>query len=384
MNKKTIKKIIVFILIICICSSLCGCWDYVGLNEIAITLGVAVDKEEDNYKLTFEIVDLLESSKDTGIKTTYIEGEGKTVFEAARNAKSRTATKIFFGNQEVLVISEQIAKEEGILKTLDFFMRDAEPRETIHVMISKEKTAKDLLIAKGLTNPASSLEIKEIIRRDHEVTSKTAVIQLYQIYSILYKHGWMLVLPAFHAVKNNDISTPESDGMAVFKEDKLIGYLAPDETFFCLFVINEVNGGLFSVEKQNDLGDRTTYEITGSKTKTDFEYDKEKDKFKITVEIDIETFISQCPRHLENPYDTELINEMKKMADEYLKKNIENVIQKVQTQYNSDIFGFGNTVYRKDNKLWHEVSENWDRYFRELEVEIKPNVHIRNTALFRN
>lgn len=379
MNKNKIKKIIAVIIIICICMSFYGCWDYTSLNEIGIVTGVAIDKEEDNYKLTLEVVDLLKSNKQTGIKPLYVECEGTTIMEAVRNSKSISATKMFWGQIAVLILSEQMAKEEGILKCLELFLRDAEPRETINIIISQEKTAKDLIMAQGLTTSLNALELSDIVAEDHKVTSKTGDVQFYQAMDVLNKPGRELVLPAFHIIKNDDFFTAQSNGVVIFDEDMLIGYLSPEDTFFYLFVINEIQGGVFSTQLEEDKEDRTVFEINGSKTKMDYEYDEEKDKFKIIVEIDTNVFIAERSL-MKEPYNQKKIEEIQKEAGEYLKINIESVIKKVQIEYDSDIFAFGNLIYRKKSKLWDKVSDDWDRYFKEIEVEIKANVHIKNTA----
>lgn len=383
MKKNKVKKIITVILIICICISFSSCWDYVGLNEIGITTGVAIDKEGDKYKLTLEVVDLVKSNKEKGTTPLYVECEGKTVLEAVRNSKSISATKMFWGHIAVIIISEQIAQEEGILKCLEIFQRDAEPRETINIIISQEKTAKDLIMAQGLTTALNALELRDIVAEDHSVTSKTGDVQFYQAIDVLNKQGRELVLPAFRIIKNDDFSTGQSNGVALFNQDKLIGYLSPEDTFFYLFVINEIKGGVFSVQLEEDKEDSTVFEINGSKTKMDYEYDEEKDKFKIIIEIDTNVFIAQR-RSMQDTYNQKEIEKIQKEAGEYLEENIKSVIKKVQTEYDSDIFAFGNLIYRKNPKLWDKVSDNWGKYFKETEVEIKSNIHIKNTAFLTN
>lgn len=379
MKKIKAKKIIAVILIICICASFSGCWDYVSLNEIGIVTGVAIDKEGDNYKLTLEAVDLVKSNKQTGMKPLYVECEGKTIIEAVRNSKSISASKMFWGHIHILIISEQIAKEEGVSGCLALFLRDAEPRETINVIISQEKTAKDLIVAQGLTTALNALELREIVTEDHEVTSKTGDVQLYQAVDVLNIPGRELVLPAFRIIKNDNFYTAQSNGVYIFKEDKLIGYLSPEDTFFYLFVINEVNGGIFSMQLKEDKEDMTSFEINGSKTKMDYEYDEDKDKFKINIEIETDVFLAERSL-MQETYNQKEIEKIQKEAGKYLEESIKSVIKKVQTEYDSDIFGFGNLIYRKNPKLWNKVSKDWDRYFKELDVEIKANVQIKNTA----
>lgn len=383
MNKVALKKLTVIITLIILCLPLYGCWDYVGLNEVGIVIGVAVDKDINtgNYKLTCEIIDLQNSSKEKGTKTTLVETEGVSLFDAVRNAKSRSATKMFFGSMEILIISEQIAKEEGIENSIDLFIRDAEPRETINVLISQEKTAKDLLKAKGITNSILSTEIKTIIKKDHQITSKTGDIEMFQVYEILSDYGWQLTLPAFHAVTNNEQQTVESNGIAIFNGDKLIGYLSPDDTFYYLLATDEVQGGVFAFNYSDN--DTITLEINTTKTKTSYVYDKEKDKFKMTIEPAAEVFIGECKLRV-NDHSSDLVEEIQKKAQEDLSKEIKRVIKEIQTKYVSDIFGFGNLIYRKDPDLWDKVSKDWDKYFAEMEIEVKPTIKIVNTGFIKN
>ena len=49
--------------------------------------------------------------------------------------------KLYWSHATVIILSKEIASE-GILKVIDFYNRDAEAREDIHLVISKEATAK--------------------------------------------------------------------------------------------------------------------------------------------------------------------------------------------------------------------------------------------------
>ena len=53
------------------------------------------------------------------------------------------------------------------------------------------------------------------------------------------------------------------------------------------------------------------------------------------------------------------------------------------SEYDSDIFGFGESIYRTDLALWKKLKGNWDETFQTLDVEIEPEVHILDTSLLR-
>ena len=74
---------------------------------------------------------------------------------------------------------------------------------------------------------------------------------------------------------------------------------------------------------------------------------------------------------------------IQKITEKQLAEEIGATIKKVQTKYNTDIFGFGNYIYKSDPKLWRKINSDWNVLFTNMEVEIKPQITIENSALMR-
>ncbi|MDP4110412.1 MAG: Ger(x)C family spore germination protein, partial [Bacillota bacterium] len=105
MNKRIRKATCIFASA-ALCAFLCGCWDYHGVNEETVVFGVAIDKtKKGDYHLSYEILDLINTSKEKGVKTKMIESEGDTIFEAVRSAKKKLANRLYFGNTLAIVIN---------------------------------------------------------------------------------------------------------------------------------------------------------------------------------------------------------------------------------------------------------------------------------------
>lgn len=372
------KKGKCFVLIILMLFLLCGCQGYRGLDELSIVTGIAIDKnpENDNYLLSFEIVDLTVPTKELGLKGLIIESEGKTLFDAVRNAKKRVTDKLYFGQAQIIILNQKIARNEDIGIIIDWFLRDVELRETICVIISQENTARDILETKAITHPLVSSEIFNILEQDQEVTSTTLCVELYEAFGILESKGRELTLPVIHKVNNDGELVNEANGTAVFKDNKLVGFLPPEESKYYLFTVDEVKGGILTFSafrKENDI----SLEIFENRTSMSFEH---KDgKIKVTVKTDTTVYLGEVMR----PYvsmDEEQIDELEDTAESELEKNISNLIKKVQSEFGADIFGFGGMIYKKDLKLWKQLADNWEEHFRSLEVEVKSEIEIANTA----
>lgn len=377
------KKVKLISLCLALVFILSGCWNYRSLNDISIVSGLAVDMdpESNEYKLSFEMVDLTGDISSSGPKAKLIESRGKTIFDAARNAKRRLEKRLFFGNAQILVLSEEIAKGGHVMHLIDWFLRDAELRETAHVIVSQEKTAAEILSVKGINNAVVAFEIENIIMDDKTATSSTSNLMLYQIYNTLHAEGLSLTLPAFHKVINDGEPASEVNGSAVFKEQNMIGYLTPEESKYLLFVLNEVEGGILTLSAKEQEQDDVSLEISENKTKQSFEVENR--QLKITVDTETRVYLAEVGDEFD-ALDEEMVTSLESAAGAKLKQGIEDVIRKVQSEYRSDIFGFGNTIHKKNSKLWSSISDYWDDLFPTLDVTVNSKVNIVNSAYIRS
>lgn len=376
------KKIVCITLCLLLVFPLVGCWNYRGLNEMSIVSGVAIDRNPLNgyFQLTFETVDLSKPIKSAGLVSKIIQTEGKTLFDAARNAKTRVQSKLYYGNMQIVVVSREIAETEGVEDIIDWFLRDSECRETMCFIISQEKTAHDILSIEGSNNSIVAEEIQKIINTDQEITSSTADVELYKIYNILRGEGLSLTLPAVHTVINDKEPATEINGIAIFKGEKLKGFLTPEQSKYLLFATDHVNGGVLTCSSTNLGPDNVSLEISENKTKQSYSY--EDGKIKIKIKTDTIVFLNEMLSKLD-ALDKDQIAVIEKSASDALKKNMRLVIEEIQTNFKSDALGFGNMIYRKDPKLWSQLSNNWDILFPTLEVEIDSKVKIVNSAAIK-
>lgn len=372
------KKGKCFIIVLLMLFLLCGCQGYRGLDEMVIVTGIAIDKtpENDNYRLTFEIVDLTVPVKEMGLKGQVIESEGKTLFDAVRNAKKRITKKLYFGQAQIIIVSQEIARNEDVGIIVDWFLRDVECRETMCFIISQEETAREMFEIEALTHPLVSTEINNILELDQEVTSTTLCVELYKAFGGLHSEGEELALPVIHKAINNGKTVGETNGMAVFKDNKLVGFLPPNESKYYLFAIDEVKGGILTLSA---FGEEHNISLEIFENKTGASFDYKDGKVKVTVKTDTTVYLGEVMRPYA-PMDEKEINELEDIAKSELKKNISNSIKKVQSEFGADIYGFGNMIYKKDIKLWKQLAENWEEHFRTLEVEVESEIEIANTA----
>lgn len=376
------KKKILAIMIFFVTFLTTGCWNYVGLNEMTIVAGVAIDKQDDMYTLTFEIYNIQAAAVGEPIKSEIIESTGKTIFDAVRNAKKRAFNKLYFAQSKIIIVSEQIAKEEGINSIIDWFTRDPEIRETLQIVISQEESAATLLKADKLTSNIVSTEIQNIVEKDQKITSTSENKQLYKIFNILSSDGISLTLPAIHVVSNNDKSVCELNGVAVFKADKLVNYLTSEETKYYILAKGKVDGGIITINtkiKENDTDlQNVSLEIKSSVSSQKY-ISQEKNNIKIKVTTITEVTLGEFIDVNQKLTNEDMIN-LEKEAGKIIKKRIEDVISKIQNDYQTDILGYGSLLYRNNPRQWEKIKDIFDEEFKNIDVIVESKVKILNTG----
>ncbi len=373
MKKK--MQLVIFISLIFLVTS---CWSYQELNHLTIVTGIAVDKgEDDEFMLTFEVIDLSSSNKEDGIKTKTINSSGKTISESIKSAIAVSSHQLNFSNTELIIISNELGTHKGLFNILNFFIRDCGIRETIKVIISEEETASSLLVSDEITNNIISFNIVDIIETSGKMNLYTKIVQLYNVINILSAEGLELVLPVFKLSEFNQDEFVQLNGLAIFKDDKIIDYIPPEQTKYFLFIINKVKKGVIVFNKEDN---KISAEIFKSSTKIN--YKMENDELKFLIDIKLVAEINEI-KNQEFQINSKNIKDIEKMLSNHLNEEIENFIIHIQKNIQTDIFGFGNKIYRNNPKLWGSLKDNWDEIFQNLNFEVRVVTQVHDSSLIR-
>ena len=231
--------------------------------------------------------------------------------------------------------------------------------------------------SEGTDQVLVSLAADSIITNDNKITSSLAHKDLYLVYDILYGRGKSLTLPAFHIVENAGAKVIEADGTAAFKEDKLVGFLSPEESKYFLIASGECQGGILALALKGTGKPDTSLEISSSSVKTSFTNDGGKLAFRIETETDV--YLAETMADIDVMKEDQ-IKALEEEAGKRLELEINALIKRVQTELKTDIFGFGLIIHQRDLALWRQVENQWDTYFETLPISVSCKVNIKNTA----
>lgn len=371
------NRFLLLLLIIFICFSLIACWNYRELDSIYIVSGLAIDKNKETglYDVSVEVVNIKDTDFEPNINSQIIEFSGEAVFEAVRDMIRASSKKLYFGHATTLVVSEDVAKE-GILPAIDWIARDQEPRLSIEVFISREETAKEILDTKSLATDIRLFEIDTMVSQNRNII-EVPVLQVYELINQLAIPKTHSVLPTIIIASVHGNQTNVLSGGAVLNKDRLEGYLSEEDILPYLFIRDNAKSGQIKVHNDNSHKDIIILEIFDNTTKID--YTLYGDNIKFYVKTNTEVSIGELNTKVD--YISELgRNELRSLAEESLKSDIEGIIKKVQDEFGLDIFGFGNLIRKRDPKVWKQIEKDWDTIFREIDVQVDCNINIRNSG----
>jgi spore germination protein KC len=355
---------------------LCGCWNYREIEDLTIVAGAALDKEGDMYILTFEVIDVA-GGPEKNHSSALIKASGLTLFEASRNAISVIGNKLYWSHAKMMIISEDIAKE-GLVPVMDWLARDAEIRQTIKIVVSKEKTAREILEITHPTIEVVSLAMDQVFQNKDSVNSVPRVEE-WKLFQDLAQPGVSTALPTVYINEENGNKRLFVSGSAIFDKDRLIGYLNDEETKLMMFVKNEITRGLITEKiEHNDIPIKISLEIL--KSQTEIKPVVKDDEIKFEIDMTVHGNIGEIEGyhfHL----DRKGANHLEKNFEELLNKNIAAFIKTIQKEYGVDIFGFADALSARDPKTWKKVEPRWKEVFKNVEVTVNSEVHIEGAAI---
>jgi spore germination protein KC len=362
---------------------LTGC-NYRELNDLAIVSGISVDKTEGEYEIVVQVVNPTKnqeiSSSNEPDFITY-SSSGKTLQEAFRDIILNSPRKIYGSQMQILVISERLAKED-LRGILDFFFRNPEVRMEFYVVIEKDNNNEALKTLTALDNLSSS-NIKSSLDADSSYLGTSEIVTYEDLMKMYLDDNLEIVLPSLYVI--GDVEEGESEdnlkytsnyttniigNMAVFKDNKLVGYLTKEQSISYNFIKGNISNTLISYEC--DKGKYLVSEVI--QATSDIEVDVKEKKVSIKIGGNASINENTCSYDLT---DSKVIKEINKEVNKVVEEMVSNSILDITKKYNSDIFGFRDLFYKSDYKEYEKIKDKWyDEVFPKLEIEVKSDINL--------
>ena len=383
--KSKLFILLVFILL------LTGCGNYRELNQIAIITGIGIDKTSDGYEVSALIANSRKNettAKEGESEPTVYSGKGKTLVEAVKMIERKTPKQLYLGHINVVLISESLASE-GFLNIADWLLRNPESRKKFYLLLTKDASAKDVLEIVSPLEAFPSQNIATLMNANSETQSITNSVTYTDFIDNILTKGKEATLPSIKIVgkasKGDDKSNLEQtdpktylelDTIALFHKDKFIGFATEKESAAINILKNTVKQSVFTISFDGGY-----VNIRVKNIKSDIKINNDND-FKIDISGEARVAEINTDTNLN---DKKVIESLENKLNKHIEKQINNTIDKMKKVYKSDIFGFGNLVYKYYPDKWKEIEKDWNnKYFGKINVKVNSNTKLISTGSLEN
>lgn len=377
-----LNKIFIFIVIIIFIYSFSASYTSLNLDNLAFVVAIGIDKSTSNkLKVTFQFIKPSPSSQGGSETTPVLNSvECSSITNGINIMNAYLGKKVNLSHCKLIIFSEELAKD-GISDEIYSLTNEVQVRPSANIVISK-CDAKYYI-----ENSIPSLEslipkYYNIFPHSSEYTGYTCNANIGDFFNALVCNSCApyAILGGINTSsgENSDSDQPSDDstikpndkiisgtrlsqniGLAVFKDDKLVGELNAIETICFLNIRKEVDSFLVSIPNPEDSSSNSKIDIYLTPNSThNIDVDIVNGSPYIKIKFDFSGKIysmTQDSKYL----DTDVLNSISTSCDNYLKDQFNNYLYKTSTIFNSDINGFGvyslsnfNTTSQFDDYNW--------------------------------
>ena len=138
-----------------------GCYDNVDLNYLYIITGIGIEFKDDEYKVTYEILNSEKSTDSIQLKSFTINGKGKNINDAFDNANTYLSKKPYYSHIKVLVINKDLEKD-NLDEVFEYLTRKNEIRNEFNVLVTEDEPS-EILSNTSKSVPVVSLMLYDML-----------------------------------------------------------------------------------------------------------------------------------------------------------------------------------------------------------------------------
>ncbi|MGG3838407.1 Ger(x)C family spore germination protein [Paenibacillus thiaminolyticus] len=367
--------------------ALTGCWDRREVNDMVIAVAMGVDQAEDGYTVSVQVVDPAEiaSKKGSGrAPVTVYKEQGKTVFEAVRRMTTTSARKIYFPHLRMFLISEEAARR-GIGHAIEFISRDHEFRTDFYIAIAREIRAEEILKDYPAIEKIPADKMFSSLEMSSRSWAATGTVKLDELISDMMTAGKTPVITGIRYLGDikegktkKNVQATESpaqlkyDGMAVFRKDKLVGWLNEEESKGYNYIKGNVKSTVGVIPCPGEEGNLALENIRTS-SRVHVNRGGRTPKIDIHIKVIANIGETQCKGNLANPA---VFRDVEKIGEKRLALILEETLKKAHDM-KTDFIGLGAALHRSAPGAWARLKSHWPERMDSVPVHFHVDVKLR-------
>lgn len=403
---KKIRKILVRgiagIIIVLLIFSLSGCYSVQSIDDLTYVIALGIDKGKNNtlaLTVQFTFPTSSESASGEAAPTIVNTVECASINSGITLLNSYTSKEINLSHCKIIVFSEELAVS-GIGEEIFTLSNQVEIRPDSNIIISKS-TAKEYI-------ENSKPELENLVAKYYELNlfsqEYVGFTENISISNFFNKLNTTSIEPTAILGNGNKLNLPSSDnsedeldivagelpiteykresenlGIAVFKDDKMVGELTAIETMLHLILTDNFESGIITLNhplKENSTIDIALY----SHKDTNIDTKLVNGSPFASIEVFLNSRLLSVDKN-SGDFDADEIKELESLINSYLENAILNYLYKTSKEFESDIDGIGQSLLTKfkNSKEWNNY--NWPQNYKNTFFKAHVNTNIKSSFL---
>jgi len=355
-----------------------GCGS-IEINQASVPIGMALDYQAGQIHLAVQMANPTspEQSSGQGPRFFILTSTGRTMIEATRNIMLSFPRRPLWSQAGLYIFGEDFARSDMDMFA-DGVTRSRFIRKNIPIVVAHGATAEEVINVKPLIEPYTSTAIRDLLQTQESQLGIYTPVTMIEFVDRLSAPGVEPVLPMITIDRSSEKEKLLLDGMAVFKDRKMIGSLnEPESRGYRLLSPKMIQGGLFLIRSPQDENGWITLELSRSQAKITPLLEGSQ----ITMQIELKAegnFYEQTGTG--ELFSLPMFTQLNALASQELEQEIRQCIGQAQT-LNSDFLGWGQIIQASHPQQWKELEPVWDQVFPNIQADVKVDFHIRRSYL---
>lgn len=358
------------------------------LNRLGVVSAIGIDRNDKEFKITLQIFNPAANKKEgqEEIGAYTFSQKGKTISEAIEKLNRVLARKIFLNTVQLVVISDTLARKEGISLILNYLLREPNFPGSAKLVISKDVPPDKMLQVITPVQKIAGSRLYEILNNNKTHWGSSNDVTPLKAEEQLLRDTTELVIP--YVMVNGKVSkgfTPENikrstpktllaiEGLAVFKKAYLSHFMSSANSNLLSYTKHRAADMTLVVPCPNQEGFMTWKNISStSRIQSSIKHGIPSLSLRVRVKGNlqdttcrIDALNLQVITQLENEFKTKLQSELTTLIKDSQQKQV-------------DFLGFSEAIYQQNPKDWERMAKKWNTLYSHAEIDAQVEAEIIN------
>jgi spore germination protein KC len=360
-----------------------GCWDRREVNEVNIVSVMAIDRDErGKVRVTLQFAHPRGAEVPPAQRVLNTFATGETLYQAVQNFPHVTSRETGLRHNNVIVFSEELARE-GLGPALDLLERHWESRLDQWLLIARGGPAGPIASAYFPTEPNMGNGLRRNTIQAWRSSGQSVATRLYDFFVTLSTTTTAPVAAVVSTIRPEE-AAPGTErvrigGAAVFKGDRLRGFLTEEEARGLLWLQGRFRRGTVLIPCMEPVGSQSAIAVHGSKTRLVPHWQPGRQpviraKLGVTVRIQeltcLEAIITESQQA-----------DMEQRIAAQVERDIATTLKRLQGELAVDPIGIGEALHRAYPRQWPAWEKRWEAVFPTVRVVPEIRVTLLQTGV---